>query len=161
MQAITTIGLDIAKSVFQVHGVDAQDKVVVRRQLSRSPLLSASRARAAAAVPACRAPSRRRRARGLRAGSADDRQRRIPFSRCCRHRATGSLSFAAASIGDGLGAGLTPSLYLRARAGSAATTEVDAPVRLMIDIAEFLFRDAAATELRGRSALPPVPGARA
>src|SRR2546423_1736862 len=81
---------------------------------------------------------------------------RIPFSRCCRHRATGSLSFAAASIGDGLGAGLIPSLYPRARAGSAATTEVDAPVRLMIDIAEFLFRDAAATELRGRSALPPL-----
>jgi transposase len=26
MQAITTIGLDIAKSVFQVHGVDAEGK---------------------------------------------------------------------------------------------------------------------------------------
>jgi len=35
MQAITTIGLDIAKSVFQVHGVDAQGKVIVRRQLKR------------------------------------------------------------------------------------------------------------------------------
>jgi hypothetical protein len=33
MQAITTIGLDIAKSVFQVHGVDAQGNVVFRRQL--------------------------------------------------------------------------------------------------------------------------------
>jgi transposase len=33
MQAVTTIGLDIAKSVFQVHGVDAHGKVVVRRQL--------------------------------------------------------------------------------------------------------------------------------
>jgi transposase len=33
MQAITTIGLDIAKSVFQVHGVDAAGNVVVRRQL--------------------------------------------------------------------------------------------------------------------------------
>src|SRR5215472_7246350 len=32
MQAITTIGLDIAKSVFQVHGVDADGHVVVRRQ---------------------------------------------------------------------------------------------------------------------------------
>ena len=31
MQAITTIGLDIAKSVFQVHGVDADGRVVVRR----------------------------------------------------------------------------------------------------------------------------------
>ena len=35
MQAITTIGLDIAKSVFQVHGVDAESKVVIRRQLKR------------------------------------------------------------------------------------------------------------------------------
>ena len=30
MQAITTIGLDIAKSVFQVHGIDAEGKVVIR-----------------------------------------------------------------------------------------------------------------------------------
>ena len=33
MQTITTVGLDIAKSVFQVHGVDADGQVVVRRQL--------------------------------------------------------------------------------------------------------------------------------
>jgi hypothetical protein len=33
MQMITTIGLDIAKSVFQVHGVDAAGEVVIRRQL--------------------------------------------------------------------------------------------------------------------------------
>jgi len=32
MQTITTIGLDIAKSVFQVHGVDAAGAVVIRRQ---------------------------------------------------------------------------------------------------------------------------------
>ena len=35
MQTITTIGLDIAKSVFQVHGVDADGQVLVRRQLKR------------------------------------------------------------------------------------------------------------------------------
>ena len=35
MQAITTIGLDIAKSVFQVHGVDADGQVVLRRKLKR------------------------------------------------------------------------------------------------------------------------------
>jgi transposase len=35
MQAITTIGLDIAKSVFQIHGVDADGQVVIRRQLKR------------------------------------------------------------------------------------------------------------------------------
>jgi transposase len=39
MQTITTIGLDIAKSVFQVHGIDAQGGVVVRRQLRRARLL--------------------------------------------------------------------------------------------------------------------------
>jgi len=31
MQAVTTIGLDIAKSVFQIHGVDAAGHVIVRR----------------------------------------------------------------------------------------------------------------------------------
>ncbi|MGA8321020.1 MAG: IS110 family transposase, partial [Xanthobacteraceae bacterium] len=35
MQTVTTIGLDIAKSVFQVHGVDAGGNVVIRRQLKR------------------------------------------------------------------------------------------------------------------------------
>ena len=35
MQTITTIGLDIAKSVFQVHGVDAEGNVILRRQLKR------------------------------------------------------------------------------------------------------------------------------
>jgi len=37
MQTITTIGFDIAKSVFQVHGVDATGQVVIRRQLKREP----------------------------------------------------------------------------------------------------------------------------
>ena len=32
MQTVTTIGLDIAKSVFQVHGVDAEGNVILRRQ---------------------------------------------------------------------------------------------------------------------------------
>ena len=40
MQAITTIGLDIAKSVFQVHGVDAGGQVVLRRQLKRRYVLA-------------------------------------------------------------------------------------------------------------------------
>src|SRR5204862_2893228 len=37
---ITTIGLDIAKNVFQVHGIDAAEKVVVRKQLRRSQMLA-------------------------------------------------------------------------------------------------------------------------
>jgi transposase len=40
MQTITTIGLDIAKSVFQVHGVDAEGKVIIRRQLKRRYVLA-------------------------------------------------------------------------------------------------------------------------
>ena len=40
MQTITTIGLDIAKSVFQVHGVDNDGKVVIRRQLKRRYVLA-------------------------------------------------------------------------------------------------------------------------
>jgi transposase len=38
MRTIATVGLDIAKSVFQVHGVDAAGQVVVRRQLKRQVL---------------------------------------------------------------------------------------------------------------------------
>ena len=40
MQAVTTIGLDIAKSVFQVHGVDAEGNVLIRRQLKRRYILA-------------------------------------------------------------------------------------------------------------------------
>jgi transposase len=40
MQAITTVGLDIAKSVFQVHGIDAGGQVVIRRQLKRRYVLT-------------------------------------------------------------------------------------------------------------------------
>jgi transposase len=40
MQTVTTIGLDIAKSVFQVHGIDAGGQVVIRRQLKRRYVLA-------------------------------------------------------------------------------------------------------------------------
>jgi transposase len=36
---ITTIGLDIAKNVFQIHGIDAAEKVVVRKQLRRGQVM--------------------------------------------------------------------------------------------------------------------------
>ena len=36
---ITTIGLDLAKSIFQVHGVDATGQVVVRKSLRRAQML--------------------------------------------------------------------------------------------------------------------------
>ena len=48
MQVVTTVGLDIAKSVFQVHGVDAAGQVVIRRQLKRRYVLAFF-----AKLPAC------------------------------------------------------------------------------------------------------------
>src|ERR1700684_882989 len=45
---ITTIGLDIAKNVFQIHGIDAQEKVVVKKQLRRSQVIAFF-----AALPPC------------------------------------------------------------------------------------------------------------
>ena len=37
---ITTIGLDVAKNVFQVHGIDATEKVVIRKQLRRGQVIA-------------------------------------------------------------------------------------------------------------------------
>ena len=37
---VTTIGLGIAKNVFQVHGIDAKEKVVVRKQLRRGQVIA-------------------------------------------------------------------------------------------------------------------------
>ena len=42
MGEITTIGLDLAKHVFHVHGVDAEGATVLRKQLRRSQVLSFS-----------------------------------------------------------------------------------------------------------------------
>ena len=39
MQAVTTIGFDIAKSIFQVHGVDSVRQVIIRRQLKRRQVI--------------------------------------------------------------------------------------------------------------------------
>src|SRR5580765_3789513 len=40
MQTITTIGLDVSKSVFQIHGVGADGQVVIRRQVKRRYVLA-------------------------------------------------------------------------------------------------------------------------
>jgi len=42
MSEITTIGLDLAKHVFQVHGVDAEGTTVLRRRLRRNQVLFAA-----------------------------------------------------------------------------------------------------------------------
>ena len=48
MGQVTTIGLDLAKHVFQVHGVDASGAVVLRKQLRRSQVVAFF-----AALPRC------------------------------------------------------------------------------------------------------------
>ncbi len=48
MEQISTIGLDIAKNVFQIHGIDERGEVVVRRQLRRRQVLNFF-----AKLPAC------------------------------------------------------------------------------------------------------------
>ena len=40
MNEITTVGLDLAKNVFQVHGVDAEGTTFLRKQLRRAQLLA-------------------------------------------------------------------------------------------------------------------------
>jgi transposase len=39
MNDVITIGVDLAKNVFQIHGVDAEGAVIVRRQLRRRQML--------------------------------------------------------------------------------------------------------------------------
>jgi transposase len=48
MGEVSTIGLDIAKSVFQIHGVDVDGAVVIRKRVTRAKLLEFF-----AALPAC------------------------------------------------------------------------------------------------------------
>lgn len=40
LATVTTIGLDLAKSVFQVHGIDAEGRVIVRQQLKRHRVIA-------------------------------------------------------------------------------------------------------------------------
>ena len=40
MGEVTAIGLDLAKHVFQVHGVDAEGSTVLRKQLRRAQVLA-------------------------------------------------------------------------------------------------------------------------
>ena len=55
MDQVVTIGLDIAKSVFQVHGVDAAGGVVIRQRLTRSRVLAffAKKAPCLVGIEAC------------------------------------------------------------------------------------------------------------
>ena len=55
MQPATTIGLDIAKNIFQVHGVAADGSVVLRRRLRRAQVLTffARQPRCLVGIEAC------------------------------------------------------------------------------------------------------------
>ena len=55
MVETTTIGFDIAKQIFQVHGMSADNKVTVKRQLRRSEVLGFFRklARCIVGLEAC------------------------------------------------------------------------------------------------------------
>ena len=55
MGEVTTVGLDIAKSVFQAHGADASGEVVFRKKLRRGQLLAffAGQPRCLVAMEAC------------------------------------------------------------------------------------------------------------
>lgn len=55
MSEITTIGLDLAKNVFQVHGVDETETVVLRKQLRRGQVIAffASLPRCVVGMEAC------------------------------------------------------------------------------------------------------------
>ncbi len=55
MDQVVTIGLDIAKSVFQVHGVDAEGGVVIRQRLTRARMITffARKAPCVVGIEAC------------------------------------------------------------------------------------------------------------
>jgi transposase len=48
MQQVTTLGIDVAKNVFPLHGVDERDKTVLQKKLSRNKVLAF-----VAKLPAC------------------------------------------------------------------------------------------------------------
>ena len=62
---VSTIGLDIAKSVFQIHGVNVDGTVMIRKQIGRAEVLDFF-----AALPLCLEASRRARARIIAAASS-------------------------------------------------------------------------------------------
>ena len=76
MEEVTTIGLDIAKQVFQAHGADASGAPVFSRRITRAKLLAVLRG--AAALRGGDGGLRRRASLGPRAAAAGPRVRLIP-----------------------------------------------------------------------------------
>src|SRR5215831_4583755 len=91
MRAVTTIGLDIAKSVFQVHGVDAIGNVVIRRQLKRRYVLAFFQKLAPCVVGIEACATSQHWSRELKAGGQDRVMRRRPRFSCNLRPVRGSL----------------------------------------------------------------------
>lgn len=55
MKEITRVGLDIAKNLFQIHGVDKNEKVLLQKQIRRDKMLAffANRPRCLIGMEAC------------------------------------------------------------------------------------------------------------
>lgn len=82
MGQVITIGLDLAKSVYQVHGVDAAGEVVVRRQVRRSQLMQffAKQPPCLIGMEAC-APQRQAEHMAAPTSSAESSRTPLPESR--------------------------------------------------------------------------------
>src|SRR6185295_17818559 len=99
MQAVTTIGLDIAKSVFQVHGIDAEGKVLIRRQLKRRYVLAHGtqhRPWLTALFQVCHEPPLRRALRWAARASAGQGNRPAPRRKRARPYSGGPFPISAA-----------------------------------------------------------------
>ena len=66
MGEVTTIGFDLAKHVFQVHGVDAKGATVLRKQLRRAQVLAFF-----SRLPPCLVVNFREVVHSVRTGNAD------------------------------------------------------------------------------------------
>src|SRR5258705_3745039 len=84
MGEVSTIGLDIAKSVFQVHGTDVDGAVVIRKRVSRAKVLEFFSTLPACVVGIEACPSAHHWSRELRARG--DTVRLIPPSYVNAHR---------------------------------------------------------------------------
>ena len=115
-------GLDIAKSVFQVHGVDAAGQVVIRRQLKRRYVLAFFEKLPACLVgiEACASSHHWSRGRG--------RPRRIPVGRRPEDYAQARMAGLGAAAGDDRTPALSAALDGR-RPGQSARGACDEPRR--------------------------------
>lgn len=101
MGQIVTIGLDIAKSVFQVHGVDESGAVIVRRQVRRAQLLAFSSRQRGSAGPSALDASR--------LGSSPGLHSNAPFAQQIESNVSNESALLSPNLSScGSSAGWTP-----------------------------------------------------